>query len=292
MCLRTGLIFVAFGLLFVPHASGESSLLRQLIEEGVPFSAGDHVKLPEPTLPDGLDARAQRKQLEEAAKGRFSWEDLTRKSVVAPFLLKIESAQPGKSEGCRVDLWFVLYAKLDAARVDDFFSLQLKSGDTEGEPAPTVHLLSTEELAKRGIKTPGGSPKIRYVAAESTPLDRVSVNVTTRNEQQETADSILVASLMDPRFDEDPQFPNRWRAITRDGGGRRALGPAQSYRGLGSYLKTTRLVEPQGALLVEYHLAFSEPKEWFNGANLLRSKLPIVAQNAVRSLRRNVDRKP
>jgi hypothetical protein len=47
-------------------------------------------------------------------------------------------------------------------------------------------------------------------------------------------------------------------------------------------------VEPRGAILIEYHVAYAEPHGWFKGANLLQSKLPILAQTVVRKLRRNL----
>ena len=46
------------------------------------------------------------------------------------------------------------------------------------------------------------------------------------------------------------------------------------------------VAEPTGALFVEQHIIFAEPTGWFDGANLLRSKLPNVVQNAVRTTRR------
>jgi hypothetical protein len=55
-------------------------------------------------------------------------------------------------------------------------------------------------------------------------------------------------------------------------------------------VKVTRLVEPAGALFVEYHLVFVEPRAWFGGANLLRSKVPILAQSEVRAFRRELAR--
>ena len=62
----------------------------------------------------------------------------------------------------------------------------------------------------------------------------------------------------------------------------------QPYAGLGSYVKATRLAEPAGAVFIEYHVVFAEPQGWFHGANLLRSKLPIVAQDMVRKFRRKM----
>jgi hypothetical protein len=51
-------------------------------------------------------------------------------------------------------------------------------------------------------------------------------------------------------------------------------------------MKVTRLAEPVGALFVEQHVVFAEPAGWFDGANLLRPKLPLVIQGKVRAMRR------
>ena len=40
------------------------------------------------------------------------------------------------------------------------------------------------------------------------------------------------------------------------------------------------------------HAVFDEPAGWFNGANLFRSKLPILLQDKVRSVRRRLSAKP
>ena len=85
-----------------------------------------------------------------------------------------------------------------------------------------------------------------------------------------------------------PSIPNCWHSISIDDAGRRQIGPPQPYAGLGSYVKATRLAEPAGAVFIEYHVVYAEPQGWFHGANLLRSKLPIVAQDLVRRLRRKM----
>jgi hypothetical protein len=82
----------------------------------------------------------------------------------------------------------------------------------------------------------------------------------------------------------DPEFPNQWRPVTREGG-TTGLGPATPWGGAGFYLKVTRLAEPAGALFVEQHVVFAEPAGWFGGANLLRPKLPLAVQDRVRAMR-------
>ena len=55
-----------------------------------------------------------------------------------------------------------------------------------------------------------------------------------------------------------------------------------------SYAKLSRLREPEGMLLVEFHGAFLEPADWFQGAPYLRSKFAPVAQDQIRRLRREL----
>jgi hypothetical protein len=266
-----------------------NELLRTLLTAGVPIADGEIVKLPEPTLADGMTAATQRQQIEAIAEGRNSWEDLTRRTVVAPFILKtsqVGSEQRG--EGRRVDLWFVAYGSMDTMASDDFLSNQFKTASEDSENASTARLLSDADLKKRGLPVPSAAENPRYVTAETTLMERVRVSATTRSIKTRTAESLVVASILDPRFAADPEFPNRWRSIVRDDAGSRQLGAPYAYRGLGSYVKATRLIEPAGALLIEYHVAYAEPQAWFNGANLLQSKLPILAQTVVRKLRRSL----
>jgi hypothetical protein len=118
-------------------------------------------------------------------------------------------------------------------------------------------------------------------------LDRVQVEMTSVSVVSRTDESLLVATRLDPRFAGDPEFPNQWRKLVRDETEDKVtLGPPHPYDCTATYLKITRLHEPKEALFVEYHRVSTEPKEWFGGANLLRSKLPILIQSEVRTFRR------
>ena len=103
-----------------------------------------------------------------------------------------------------------------------------------------------------------------------------------------TAASLLSASRVDDRFAGDAEYPNAYRRLSRDELGKMTRGPWQPYHDAGAYLKATRLAEPPGALLLEYHAIFWEPHDWFDGANLLRSKLPTLMQSKVRWVRRKL----
>jgi hypothetical protein len=280
--------------LYAVDCRGENALFASLMQDGVPITAKESVELPEPTLPDGLDAAGQRKALSAVIGERHTWDDFTRKAVVAPLVLKIsDDAAQKKQLGRRVDLWFVAYGDLKTLASDEFLEDQFRATESEqdAEGGSKVKLLTDDDLKKRRIPVPKKPSDPRFVAADVTLLDRVRVSGTTRSEKSVTAESVLIASLLDETFADGEEFPNRWRSITRDDAGRKRLGEPQPYRGLGSYVKATKLVEPKGALLIEYHIGFAEPPGWFNGANLLRSKLPLVAQDSVRKFRRTLDKK-
>jgi hypothetical protein len=94
---------------------------------------------------------------------------------------------------------------------------------------------------------------------------------------------------MDDRFQNDKQHPNIWRHINVVEEEEK-LGSPQPYTGMAGYVLVTKLPEPAGALLVEMHFLLHEPPAWFGGRNLLRSKLPTLIQDNVRSFRRKLSK--
>jgi hypothetical protein len=275
------------------HCMAENRLYDSLVIQGVTISPQETIKLPKPVLVDGLDATAQRKAIETLMEGRHDWEAFSRKAVVSPFLLRIADNDTAAGEvGRRVDLYFVAYGSLEKLTSDNYLTKQLNmaAADNNEKDGARAKLVSNEELAKRGLPAPRQSNDPRWVAVESTLLDKVRISATTQNMKSQSDDSVVIASILDSQFDNDAEYPNSWRSISIDDAGLQQIGSPQSYAGLGSYVKATRLAEPAGALFIEYHVVFAEPQGWFHGANLLRSKLPIVAQDMVRKFRRNMDK--
>src|SRR5580704_17220337 len=82
-------VFVSISLTLLPLQScrGGNPVYDELMRRGVPISAREVVRLPVPTLTDGLTAEQQRHAVEGIADGH-TWEELTRRSVVAPFVFK------------------------------------------------------------------------------------------------------------------------------------------------------------------------------------------------------------
>jgi hypothetical protein len=271
--------FAALVLAAAPDHESQNPLFRELREKGVEVDEG-RVPMPAPIMPDGLNAAAQVKILEQLAGQEYSVEELTRNSPVAPFILRINDLKPSdpKAPTRGVDLWFVVYGSLDMPLSDAFVERVLGDSRKNGKARD----LKPEELAKRDIKL--SDPKHEgYGYVEFNFLERVMIHATGRSYVSRTDDSVLAATQLDSRFENDPEYPNRWRVVKN--GNSTEWHP---YRGSGQYLKVTRMHEPKGALFVEHHMVFTEPVGWFDGANFLRSKLPQAAQIMVRSMRREL----
>ena len=264
---------------------GTNALFEQLQADGVKFGAGT-VKLPKPSRPDGLDAVAQQAALAKIADENHPVEALTRKAVVAPFILKIADEKvSGAARPRRVDLWFVAYGDVHKMTDETFVKQSVDAEAAAAPDAPQGAVLTDEELKSRGIMP---EPDEKYLAATMNLFNRVRLSGAMRTMLTRTDESVLAAGMLDPRFAKDDKYPNTWRPIVREESGAQKLGPAQPYSSAAWYAKATRLAKPTGAVLVELHLVFDEPEGWFNGANLLRSKLPIVAQDGVRKIRRKI----
>jgi hypothetical protein len=245
--------------------------------------------LPGPLMADGLEAAGQRAVLEKAVGKRFTVRDFTAKVGTAPHVYsirKIADAHDDTPKMLGVDVSFIAYGSLDTVSGREFLEdLHKKSKDRK------IHVLTVEELAKRKLTTESNKQREeRYSHGVFLVLERVELQAALHTVIARQPDSLLATTRSDPRFDKDADFPNQWRKITLDEEGQRKLGPPQPYPGLHGYLKITRLHEPQGALFIEYHLIYSEPQGWFNGADPLTTKLPAIIQSEVRTFRQELSR--
>jgi hypothetical protein len=267
----------------------ENPIFQELQTKGV-GTATSSLKLPKPILADGLDAPEQRKAIETITDGTRTFEAITRQSVVAPFILKIENAPDPKSTLRAVDLYFVVYGKLSNISEEGLRKAgQDETPGTDPVLASEVQELESETLAERNITLAGEQERI--VHSVFPLFDRVRIAATLRTYETRSEESILLAGQIDERFAKDPKYPNLWQSLVRDDAGKLKLDPkTNAYAGSGFFAKATELKEPAGALFIEYHIVFDEPQGWFGGANLLRSKLPIAAQDQIRTLRRRIEK--
>jgi hypothetical protein len=135
---RTPRIFVGVFLFVstsIANCRADNPVYQTLLTRGVPVGGNEVVKLPAPTLADGLSAADQRRAIEAIAGESHTWEDLTRKSVVAPFVLKISNGEgSSESRGRRLDIWFVAYGSIKTLYNQEFLKKHFKSATSVGYP--------------------------------------------------------------------------------------------------------------------------------------------------------------
>ncbi|MBI3821326.1 MAG: hypothetical protein HY289_01455 [Planctomycetes bacterium] len=284
--------FVALVVIFtfagVARSQGDSHkenvLFKELIDKGIAVTDKSALKLPAPTMADGLDKAEQMKVIKQLAGDDYPLDELMRASIFAPHIFKFRNldADAADARGRGVDLWFIAHGNIDL----------LRSKNLQGQfggGANKITELKAADLAKRKIKVKDDD-KLEETHAHvvGSILDRVQVASTNHAMITRTKDSVLLASRLDTRFAKDADFPNQWRSITLQANGIQEFGAAKLYEGAGMYMKVTRLHEPAGAVFVEFHQVFLEPKAWFGDApNMLKSKLPVVVQAEVRSFRKD-----
>lgn len=260
-----------------PHPD-QNPIYKQLLTEGVPVGDGQKVLVQKPTMADGLGAEEQQAIVAKIAGRAFRPRDLLQESRFAPYILQIDDTPSSNKENPTrtINFWFVAYGDIGVITTQKFLdSLEDPNSDewTELKPA---------DLEKRKITiTEEFKDREGYGHTKFDFIDKVQIQAVTRSLWSKTDESLLIASIVDTRFRDDAQFPNRWQSLNFG----KPVGEPQPYSSAGYYVKFTRMAEPAGALFVEAHIVYTEPHGWFGGANLLRSKLPPIVQREVRDLR-------
>lgn len=271
----------------------DNPILEELVKEGIKTSDGARFRLPAPTIAAGMDAAAQRAAIDKLLAGsRATFADLTSRDYQAPFILNIPTLRKpdGKSAVRSVDLWFIAHGDWKTATSKEFLESFWKAAEERApkRPAGKVGALTEAELAKRKIDVKNAPGREEQFVHTSVDLfDRVRVSATQHGILNRQDAQVLVAQKIDPRFTDDPEYPNQWRSLEEADGEMKA-GPPHPYTAAGSYAFATPLAEPKGAILFEYHMIFEEPEEWFGGVNLVRSKLPLAVQDQLRHFRRKL----
>jgi len=219
--------------------------------------------------------------------GVAGWERFTADGVTAPVTVTIEPfAVGGIRLAHRVHSAFTLRAPLARLRADE--TLRKSLGTTDDE-ADAGRPLTPEELREAGIEADERSGE-RFVWVEVPLLNRVTIRGVVRTVTTERPDGIEVAWRFDPRFDAHPRWRATWTRLEENPLGERVEGEPRPYRGSGGVVAVRTLEATEGLdlLLVESRMVLVEPEEWFQGSNLLRSKIPLTAQEGVRTLRRRL----
>ena len=264
------------------HAGNAS--YRAAIDRGL-IVGGTTVTLPPPLLHDGIGPEGEAEVLRTIAGSDRGVPELLRDSVTAPYVLRSRDVEAEGATIRMADLWFVVRDDLgaidpaEAAREAD--GRAVEAGNMRFE----TELIVAEDA---GLDPPEVGDDAWYVRSRGVLLDRIGVESLGIVTVSRSADSVVIASS--PA--EGGRFGNRWAPLSDPGDGVPPL-PADSaepFAGGLSYGKISRLRSHPGALLVEAHFAFEEPDGWFRGAPILRSKFSVIAQDQIRSLRRELAR--
>src|SRR5262249_51378710 len=133
---------------------------------------------------------------------------------------------------------FVVHGNLDKVVEPEFRSRFAKLGRGDVE----VTEISNADLVKRKITL--SKTVTEFYTNYNIPLyDRLQLSETKHNMQTRSAESVVIASLLDPKFTDDLIFPNSWHAIHTESNGDLTFGAPQPYTGAASYLKLTKLAK-------------------------------------------------
>lgn len=258
------------------------------------MSDGKDIKLPRPIMPDGLDTTGQWKAMEKVASARNPVKRLVQKSFYAPAVVKVRSLKRPDDEGPvvrAVDLWFVAHGDWNVLASKDFIgSMSGFDGGGKGNGIVSKSgTLNDEQMAKRKLTvTAKDGYEERLVYSTFSLFERVELSSTRLAGLSRGDDSWLAASRIDGRFNNDPEYPNQWRPLLRDVLAEIKPGKPRPFLHAGGYTKITRLKKPADAVFVECHFVYEEDYGWFDGANLVRQKAPLIVREKVRTFRRKL----
>ncbi|HEY2760970.1 MAG TPA: hypothetical protein VGI75_09505 [Pirellulales bacterium] len=285
ICLTIAVALLSLIGVAVRAADPENGIYQELTTQGVPLAAGAKAKLPTFTMDYGLSGEKQDqiiKDLLATNENAPKLEKFMEKKVNTPYF-RVDSDIPN-STSHELDLYFTAYGPLATVADGNFWKSRLgnnKNGD--------LHFLTPAEMKPHNLKiVDQPTMKERYAHADVELFQMVKVAGTARAMETIAKESVVIAFLMDSSFQKDATMPNEWRPITFDKSGKKVVGDPTPYDGVGAYSKISELKNTPGALFVEYHIIWDEPKGWFNGKPVMKSKLGMMIENDVRSFRNDL----
>jgi hypothetical protein len=276
------------------YGQGQANpVFDDLVKNGVPFNGGFR-KIRPPTLPDGLNAQQQQQEVQAVLNKKpgmpVTFKQFTENNLNAKYVLLIDDLTPpfgGPGQpGHSIDLWFVVWGQLPTLTAPAFLKQQFQP-----DPNDKMDVLQPNDLPANIVPQKVANGGEWWVHGQFMLLSndqRAQVRATARAFETTNQDSGTVGAIIDKSFNQHPKFPNEWRPVTGKAGGQPQLGQPTPYVSAGGYVKITKLLQPAGALLVEYHMVYDEPNGWFDGKNLLRPKLNTKTEDDVRNFRRKV----
>ncbi|WP_417747458.1 hypothetical protein [Rosistilla oblonga] len=243
--------------------SPDAKLPLAILNSPVTNVNGQSQPWPEVVMKDGMDAEQQRAVI--ASLGR-RFDDFTKAGVNSPIDIPRSIKKTVDGGVFRVySYFFTVHATLDILNDENLLTKLFadnKQGNGEGADLGVV-----------------GDDKYSY-AHEPELLKRISLTMVLRSNDSKSDASVYAGSIVVAN-DPENKHQSSWAPLD-------SPDDKHPYLGMGIFTKATPLVELPNVLFFEAHMVFYEPKGWFRGKNLLGAKLPIMIQDQVRSLRREV----
>ena len=153
----------------------------------------------------------------EKAAGNRPLDLFIKRTVAAPYVSEITAIEDAKGKRCGqlISLRFIAYGKLETVIKTDVIK-ELIGGKEKPERGPgnKVRQLTVEELTRREIRmldTP--KSKENYGTTSFSLLDKIQIEGVNHGQRTTLPNAVIYATRMDDRFQNDKEYPNRWRAI-------------------------------------------------------------------------------
>lgn len=254
-------------------------------------------RIPRPRFESAEDPKQRDETLDSIFGIGDERERYFRRSIVAPQILKLEKVAHSPESLLRiVHFWFIAYgdlSKLDDKELTNQMMLDAKedSDADNGDQTAESREVTAEELAQCSITAPSAPTSERnefFSRVNMHLFKKLDLDLTMHVISTRSSDQLLSAAVVDSRFADCENLKNQWRRLQRDEAGALAVHSQGGYADAGGYLRLVQFDEPEQAILVEGHFAFLEPHGWFDGANLLGSKMPTLVQISARRLRKSL----
>ncbi|MEM6979454.1 MAG: hypothetical protein AAF539_07260 [Planctomycetota bacterium] len=273
-------------LVFAAVAIGETpaTLFDDLIENGIDVG-GVNAKITR-----SIDVSASDSDVRRDIAGRNDWKRFTRDSVTAPILMNFDTVE--SAEGTRVghvmSFRFVAHQEFETLKEKGFLKTLFQ--DSSQREESSFEGFDNELMEEFGLKPQDATD---YGFATFELLKRIRIRGIFASQTTVDDDVAVTAWRLLEEKPNDSDYCSTWSPLDNDEVGRKVEGDRQAYAGIAGYVSMTSLAPVDstlaGACLVECHSIIHEPKQWFDGRNLLRSKLPLIVQESVRKFRRKLD---
>ncbi len=287
--ILAGILFIGSPASCLAQLVSKCLLFRQLVETGVEIEATQRVRL-EPPLLNQSQTTSERKSALDRLAGDENWERFARNSPVAPIALDIRSIESssGGRIGYAVKSAFVLHTSMERLRDQTLMERLFGKPDLNDQEG----MLRFEEITQAKLqefRVEVESGKITYSRVAIPLLNKIRLQGVIRVERVESERELDVSWLFDNTLGEkNPEWQSVWLPLSTNDLAETIVGPPQPYSGSGGYIRLSEIDQPEKMVVVEMGWVIHEPHAWFEGGNLLRSKLPLLIQESVRSFRKKL----